>query len=79
MHALKDEKEPVHLLFLKLSFQEFPGGLVVKDPVLSLWWLGSLMRCGFDSWPGNFCILYVQQKKKKKKLRSKYTQGMHAS
>ena len=34
----------------------------LKDPVLSLLWLGSLLWCGFNPWPGNFCML------KKKKL-----------
>ena len=28
----------------------------VKDPVLSLQRLRSLLWCGFDPWPGNFCI-----------------------
>ena len=26
----------------------------VKDPALSLQWLGSLLWPGFDPWPGNF-------------------------
>ena len=26
----------------------------VKDPMLSLQWLGSLPRCRFDPWPWNF-------------------------
>ena len=30
-----------------------------KDPALSLRW------CGFDSWSGSFCMLWVHQKKKK--------------
>ena len=28
----------------------------VKDPELSLQWLGSLLWCRFDLWPGNFCM-----------------------
>ena len=28
----------------------------VKDLVLSLLWLGSLLWRGFNSWPGNFCM-----------------------
>ena len=32
----------------------------VKNPVLSLLWHG------FDPWPGNFCMSWVQQKKEKK-------------
>ena len=38
--------------------REFPGGLVVKDPVLSMLW------CRFDPWPGNFCMPQVQTTKK---------------
>lgn len=33
---------------------EFPGGLVVKDPVLSLLWLGSLLWPRFDPWLRKF-------------------------
>ena len=39
---------------------EWPGGIAVKNPVLSLLWHG------FDPWPGNFCMSWVQQKKEKK-------------
>ena len=38
---------------------EFPGGLVIKDPALSLLWLGPLLWHGFDFWPRNFCMLQV--------------------
>ena len=38
-----------------LKYQEFPGGLVIKDPVL---WHR------FDSWPGRFCMLWAQPRKK---------------
>ena len=41
---------------------EFPGGLAVKDPALSLLW------CGFDPWPRNFYMPRVWPKKKKKKV-----------
>ena len=41
----------------------------VKDPVLSLQWLGSLLWGGFDSWPRNFCMLQARPKKKKKKKK----------
>ena len=33
---------------------EFPGGLAVKEPVLSLPWLWFLLWYRFDPWPGNF-------------------------
>ena len=35
----------------------FSGGLVVEDSVLSLLWLG------FDSWPGDFHVLWVGAEK----------------
>lgn len=38
----------------KLSILEFPGGLVIKDPALSLLWLG------FSLWPRNFWMPWVQ-------------------
>ena len=38
-----------------------------KYQVLSLLWLGSLLWCGFDAWPGNFCMLPAQPKEKEKK------------
>ena len=44
---------------------EFLGGLVVKDLALSLLWLGSLLWCQFDSWPRNFHMQWVWQKKDK--------------
>ena len=37
----------------------------VKDPVLSLQWLRSLLWRGFDPWPGNFHLPKEQPKKKK--------------
>jgi len=38
----------------------------VKDPALSLQELVLLLWCGFHSWPRNFCMMWVQPKKKKK-------------
>ena len=35
----------------------------VKDPVLSLLWLGSLLTHTFDTWPGNFHMPWVWAKK----------------
>ena len=32
----------------------------VKDLVLSLLWLSSLLWCRFDPWPGNFYMPWVQ-------------------
>ena len=39
------------------AWRELPGGLVVKDPTLSLLW------CGFHPLPGNFCLPLAQPKK----------------
>ena len=39
--------------------KKFPGGLVVKDLMLSLLWHR------FDSWPQNVCMLWAQLKKRK--------------
>ena len=44
---------------------------LVKDLVLSLQWLGSLLCCGFDPWPVNFHNSWGWPKKKKKKECSK--------
>ena len=41
----------------------------VKDPALSLQWFGSLLWCEFDTWPMNFHVPQVWQKKKKKKKK----------
>ena len=40
--------------------KEFPGGLVVKDPALSL------LRLRFNPWPRNFCMQWVPPLQKKK-------------
>ena len=37
---------------------------LVKDPVLPLWQLGSLLWYGFDFWPRNFHMPQVWSKKK---------------
>ena len=55
------------MAWLKSCVRQFPGGLVVKDSVLSLLWLRSLLWHGLDSWPGNFCVLRARQKSKNKK------------
>ena len=39
----------------------------VKDPVLSLQLFGSLLWCGFDPRPGNFCMPWAWPPQKKKK------------
>lgn len=54
----------------KAQLLEFPGNLMVKDPVLSLLWHP------FDPWPGNFCmsLAWVNEEKKKKRRRSNRVQ-----
>ena len=43
----------------------------VKDPTLSLLWLGSLLWHRFNPWPWNFYMLQVEPKEKKKKNSNK--------
>ena len=43
----------------------------IKDWGLSLQWLGLLLWCGFDPWPGNFHRPWAWQKKKKKRKEKK--------
>ena len=46
-------------------------GQQVKDPALSLPWLGPLLRSGFDPWPGNIHVPQAQPKKKEGKRKNK--------
>ena len=56
------------------NIQEFPGGLVVKDLVLSLLWLG------FHPWPRtSACLRHNQKKKKKKKGSSRRGSAVNES
>ena len=59
-----------HPITLKLPTQnslQWSSSMVqwVKDPTLSLQWLGSLLWHGFDPWLGNFICHRQGQKKKK--------------
>ena len=47
---------------LKIFFRSAFVVQLVKDPTLSQQWLRSLLWCGFDPWPGNFHMLWVQPK-----------------
>lgn len=38
----------------------------IKDLSFLLLWLWLLLWCGFNPWPGNFCMLWAQLKKKKR-------------
>ena len=42
-----------------------------KNPLLSLWQLGLLLRHRFDPWLGNFHMLWVRQKKEDRKKEGK--------
>ena len=60
-------KEGYHLSLPKAAnFKRCGSSLVVqqvKDPVLPLLWLRSLLWHRFDPWPGNFCMPQAQPKK----------------
>ena len=49
-----------------MTRQEFPGGLGLKDPALSLPWYG------FNPWPGELPRAVGADKKKKKKKKTIY-------
>ena len=43
---------------------------MVKDPALSLLWVGLMLWCMFDTWHRNFCMTWMQPKEKvAKKIR----------
>ena len=50
--------------FKRKKFQEFPGGLAIKDLVLSLLWLE------IEPWPGTSTCCGCSQNRKKKKERN---------
>ena len=50
------------LKFVSLGVPQCSSG--AKDPALSLLWLRSLLWCGFNPRPGNFCMLQVKPKNK---------------
>ena len=55
-----------------LKMLEFPDGKlspVVKDPGLSLLWLGSLLWCGLSPGPGTSICHGGKKKKKEEKLK----------
>lgn len=39
----------------------------VKDPMVSLQWLGSMLWPGLNSWPGNFHVHRSSQRRKEKR------------
>ena len=59
-NTLKDSWQP--LSHSAKQVLEFPGGLVVKDWVLSLLWIELLLWLKFDPWPRNSCMPQAQPK-----------------
>ena len=47
----------------------------VKDPALSLQWLGSLLWLKFEPWPRNFHMPQATQKKKKNTVNKRLEDG----
>ena len=62
--SFKDPQAVTHLIATKIARGIPMGFQWVKDLVLSLQWLRSLLWHRFDPWPGNFHMLWVWQKKK---------------
>ena len=61
-----------NFLIISLKGKVFMSSLVaqrVKDPALSLQWLGSRQWGRFDPWAGNFHMPQVQPKKMKSVLK----------
>ena len=51
----------------EIEFQSSPVAQWVKDPVLSLQWLGLLLWHRFDPWPGDLSHTVCTTRKKKEK------------
>ena len=51
----------------------------IKDPVLSLQWLGLLLWHRFDPWPRNFCRPWAWPKKKKKEEAEGWVLSYHVT
>ena len=70
------------ILLRKFKRKNIRSSLVaqwVKDPVLSLQWLGLVPCHGFDPWPGDFHVPQVWPEKKKKKKKKKTAfRGFHS-
>ena len=58
----------IHLLNMPVALGE---GVQVKDPALSLLWLGWLLWYRFNPWPGNFHMPWVCETKRDRELSSK--------
>ena len=62
LSSLFSQRKIQEFLWHRSNQQEFPHGLVVKDPMLSLLW------CRFDPSPGgNFHMLWCGQRGKEKR------------
>ena len=58
-------------IFKKEGVLGFPVVQQVKDLALSLFWLRSLLWCGFNPGPRNLHVLWAWPKKKKKKTNKR--------
>ena len=47
---------------MSINILEFPSGLVVREPELTLLWLGFLLCCECSLWPRNVYILWTWPK-----------------
>ena len=73
----KKQKPTFPVVEIETAKLDFPGGLTVKDPALSLLWLKSLLWLWFNPWLDNFCIPRVQPKPPKNKTKKPNTRSSH--
>ena len=67
-------------LHTSISFRSSLVAQQFEDLALSLWWLGFMMWCKFDPWPGNFHMLWGWLKEKiswKRLWGSRNIPGIH--
>ena len=60
------------------GFRNFLMAQRVKELALSLLWLRLQLWCGFNPWPWNFCILWVQPKQINKQTNKQRSMGLNA-
>ena len=71
-YLLQSSWQPCVLSLLFKKWKKNWSSLViqrVKDPALSLLWIRLLLWHKFSPWPRNFCMPWVQLKKKKKEMK----------
>ena len=52
-----------------------PGVQLVKDPALSLLWLGRQLWRGFNPWPQNFCLPWAHPPNDGRSRRGREKEG----